>query len=289
MAIQPKEIQVVDNQHDKLEINDDGSTNNRIVDSLSGVWELDPNDAMPVNTRTKHSAPIDALFAASISNFTLSADTTAATPTTVPKSFTATAGHGIVLADEILLLDIAQNRNFYANVTNVAGDDITVDKPLDESYSAVSTLGRIVTTQMAVDGSVTPRIFTARAGSVDLDITRTILTILDATAMDDAKFGGIPALTNGLAFRILNGFKLTMFNFHSNQDIKQFCYDLNYSDKAPAGFYGMASRISFGGEDKHDTVLRIMSADYLQWVVQDDLTGLDSLISSLMGRENLYG
>jgi hypothetical protein len=266
-------------------INSDGSTNNRIVASNGTVWELEKNGAMPVNIQDQTSPPIDDYFLQSISNFTIASDTTVATPTTVPNTFTATAGHGIVATDEILLLDTAQNRSFFATVLNVAVNVITVDRPLDESYAAATTLGRIVTCEMAVDGSVTPQIFSARAGTTELDITRIIITIISSTSMDDSRFGGITALTNGFAFRILNSFKKTIFNFHSNNDIKQFCFDVNYSDKAPAGFYGLTARITFGGQDKHGVVLRIGSDDYLQWIVQDDLTGLDSVKVSLQGHE----
>jgi len=246
---------------------------------------LESNGAVPVNIQDQHSPTVDALFAQAISNFTISADTTAATPTTVPNTFTATAGHGIVATDEIILLDVAQNRSFSSIVTNVATNEITTAKPLDDTYAAATTLGRIVTTNMNVDGSVTPQIFSARAGTVELDITRVIITMIASTSMDDAKFGGIPALTNGFAFRILNGFSKTIFNFQTNQDIKQFCYDVDYSDKAPAGSYGFSARISFAGQDKHGVTLRIGENDYLQWLVQDNLTAMDSVKVSLMGHE----
>jgi len=257
---------------------------------LSAIWTkifnaIESNNAFAVNIQDQHSPTFDDLFAMEISSFTISADTTAATPTTVPNTFTATAGHGIVTTDEIILLDVAQNKSFSSIVTNVSVDEITVAKPLDISYLADSTLGRIVTTNMAVDGSVTPKIFSARAGTTELDTTRVIITMISGTSMDDSKFGGISALTNGFAFRILNGFIKTIFNFQTNQDIKQFCYDVNYSDKAPAGSYGLSARISFAGQDKHGVTLRIGEDDYLQWIVQDDQTGQDSIRVSLMGHE----
>ena len=239
----------------------------------------------PVCVQDQTTPPIDNYFAQEISAFTLAADTTAATPTTVPKTFTATTGHGILALDELLLLDVGQNRSFYCVATAVAGDLITIDRSLDESYISATTLGRIVTTEMAVDGSITPQIFTARAGDVPIDMVRFIITMLDSTSMDSSRFGGGPPLPNGLTFRILNHFKKTIFNFKTNGDIKQFCYDLDYDPRAPAGFYGLASRTTFGGPSKHGVVLRIGADDYLQWVVQDDLTGLETLRISLMGHE----
>jgi len=233
----------------------------------------------------QHSPPIDNLFAEELDSFTLSADTIAATPVTLPNQFVATTGHGIIITDEIFLLDVLKNRSFYAIVIDVAGDAITIDRSLDLSYSAASTLGRIVNTNMAVDGSVTPRIFSARAGIIELDITRVIITMLSSSSMDDSRFGSLVALSNGLSFRLLNSFKKTIFNFKSNQEIKQFCYDVDYSDKAPSGQFGLSARITFAGQDKHGVTLRIGQDDYLQWIIQDNLEGLDALRIALMGHE----
>jgi hypothetical protein len=192
----------------------------------------------------------------------------------------AAVGHGINIDDEILLLDTEANKSFFAEVKNVAVNTITVDRPIDHAFPSATSLGRIVTTQMAVDGSVTPQIFSIRSGAIPTDITRCILTMLDASAMDDGKFGGIPALDRGLVFRIVNAFQKTIFCFKSNGEIKQFCYDVSYSSAAPAGQFGLAARITFAGQDKHGVALQIKDDDVVQWVVQDDLTGLVSLKSS---------
>jgi hypothetical protein len=231
--------------------------------------------------------PLDSLFAQSISNFTISAPTVASGVDAgdLEYTFEATAGHGIVATDEILLLDTAADKSFYAEVLNVAVNTITVDRPIDHLFPTATTLGRIVTTEMAVDGSVTPQIFSLRAGAVPVDSVRFLITMTDDTSMDDSRFGGIAALTRGLVLRIVNSFQKTIFCFKSNQEIKQFCYDVSYSDRAPAGSFGLVARISFGGQSKHGVVLRISDDDVIQWVVQDDLTELTSLKVSVQGHE----
>jgi hypothetical protein len=169
-------------------------------------------------------------------------------------------------------------------VINVATDTITVDRPLDFAFTSASTLGRIVTTEMAVSGSLaSPQIFSIRAGATERDHTRLIVSMLDDTTMDDGRFGGGTALANGLVFRIVNSFQKTIFNWKSNGEMANFCYDVSYSDKAPAGQYGLRARISFGGQDKHGVVLRLGTNDVLQFVVQDDLTGLVSLKAVVQG------
>jgi hypothetical protein len=183
------------------------------------------------------------------------------------------------------LLDQAADKFLLFEVLGVAGDLITIDRPIDHAFPAGTTLGRIVTTNLNVDGSITPQAFSVRAGQNPSDFVRFLITMTDDSAMDDSRFGGLPALTRGLVFRIVNGFQRTIFCFKTNQDIKQFCYDVNYSSRAPSGYFGFSSRITFGGQSKHGVVLRLGAGDVLQWVVQDDLTGLDTLKIAAEGHE----
>jgi hypothetical protein len=243
-----------------------------------------PYFAVIVNRTTP---TVDALFAKSISNFTLAADTSASGLTTLVYDFTASPLHGIAIDDEIILLDPSSDRSLQAVVVDVVGDVITVDRPIDHAFPAASTLGRIVTTNMAVDGSVAPQIFTIRAGIIPRDIVRFILTILSTAnpSMDDGRFGNLAALTNGLVLRIMDGYQETIFNFKTNLEIKQFCFDFSYSDAAPAGQAGAVARMTFAGQDKHGVALRISGNDAIQWIVQDDLTGLDALRVSAQGHQ----
>ena len=258
-------------------------------DYLNGrptTWILpqENNGGVPVNIQDQTTQPVDTLFAQEVTNFTLASDTVASGVVVIQYTFDASPAHGIVAGNEILLIDVVGNRSFFAVVKLVVVNTITVDRPIDHIFPSATSLGRIVTTEMAVVGSLAaPSIFSIRSGSVATDITRTLITMLDSSAMDDGKFGGIGALANGLVFRVVNSFQKTIFCFKSNQDIKQFCYDLNYSDAAPAGQFGLAARLSFAGPAKHGVAIRIHDDDVLQWVVQDDLTDLDSLKISAEG------
>ena len=241
---------------------------------------------LDMNLQDQTTPTVDTYFLQSVSNFTVATDTPVSTVSVLEYDFDATSGHGITAGNEILLLDIAGDRSMYAVVMGVATDTITLDRPLDNSFPAATTLGRIVSREMAVNGAVTPQIFTVRGGALQAhDITRLFITMLDDSAMDDGKFGGISALTRGLVLRIVNGIQVNIFNFKTNSDIKQFCYDLTYSSKAAAGLHGLSARMSFGGNDKHGVVLRLDGLDALQWIVQDDLTALSSLHASAQGHQ----
>lgn len=254
---------------------------------VSIVSPLESNGGIPVNVLDLTTKPLDALFSQSVSNFTLASDTGVSTVTTMVYDFEASGGHGISADDELLLLDPAANRVLQCVALGVAVNTITIDRPIDHVFPAASTLGRIVITNMNVDGSVTEQIFSVRAGAIPTDYVRLLLTATNNSAMDYSLFAGEAALTRGLVFRIVNGFQKTVFNFKTDADIGQFAYDLRYADKAPAGEFGMATRITFGGQDKHGVVLRISGDDVLQWVVQDDLTGLITLRVAGEGHEIL--
>lgn len=253
----------------------------------AAVEDNDGQGCLAVCVQDQVTETIDSLFNQSVSDFTISADTTASTETTLNYTFTATGGHGIAIGNEILLLDTVGDKALQAVVINVVTNTITIDRPIDHVYPSASTLGRIVTSNMNVVGSLaSPQIFTFRAGTDAVDVTRLLLTMIGGSStMDDGKFGNITALTNGLVLRIYNGLHKTIFNFKTNSEIKQFCYDVQYSENAPAGDSGLVARITFGGSDKHGVVLRVSGTDVIQWVVQDDLTGLSSIKGSVQGHK----
>jgi hypothetical protein len=247
---------------------------------------VEQNGGLCVNVQDQTSEPVDSFFNQSVSNFTLAEDTGKSTVDTLVYTFTATSGHGISIGNELLLLDVAADRSFQCEAVDVVGDVITVDRPIDHIFTASGTLGRIVTSEMAVVGSLaSPQIFTFRAGVNPVDVTRLLLTGLDDSSMDFSKFLGIPALTNGLVLRVCNGFQKTIFNFKTNRDIAQFCYDVNLEARAPSGQFGFSARITFGGQDKHGVVIRLSGTSVLQWVVQDDLSGLISFAGSVQGHQ----
>ena len=60
---------------------------------------------------------------------------------------------------------------------------------------------------------------------------------------------------------------------------------MNYTDKAPAGFFGLNSEIVFAGQGNRGVVIRISGSDVLQFIVQDDLTALDTLRAICVGHQ----
>ena len=188
---------------------------------------------------------------------------------------TLTAGHSIVAGDTICLKE--GTRFYQAQALSVAVNDITVDQPLDFAFTT-SASGYRGSADMNVDGSTTPVIFKIEPpDGVKWDIVRFILVLRDATAMDDGKFGGLTALTNGIVIRKINGTWKNIFNAKTNGDFGLRNFDATYIDDTlgPSGEYGFRTRRTFGGQNKNGVVIRLDGEDdSFQLIVQDDLTGL---------------
>ncbi|NIP61649.1 MAG: hypothetical protein GWN01_08580 [Nitrosopumilaceae archaeon] len=203
-------------------------------------------------------------------------------------TFTAEAGHSITAGDIVCFQDsifIMQT-----TVLNVNVNEITIDSPFDYAFKqgAGCAYG---TPNIAVDGSLTPQIFAVSPArlnkGVDWDITRMIVAITDDDPMDDGKFGGIPALTNGITVRVTDSFHYNLFNVKRNADFRLTAYDVSYLDATlgPDGLYSIGVRKSFGGQDKYGVVLRLKSEtkDKFQLIVRDDLSALNEMYVKIQG------
>lgn len=172
-----------------------------------------------------------------------------------------------------------ENNVFYVgNILSVLGNVVTMDTPSDFNFT-VGDIFQCGSKDMNVDGSVTPQIFSLRADpnlDITVDITRVIIHITDNTAMDDEKFGGINALTRGVVLRRVDGNNQNLFNVKTNGEFGELAFDKSYDDKAPAGFFGYSSRLTFAGANKIGVAIRLGPNDDLQLIVQDDLTALNT-------------
>ena len=93
------------------------------------------------------------------------------------------------------------------------------------------------------------------------------------------KFGDLAKLTRGLAVRRKDGNIVNYFNIKDNSEIAGIMYDWTPSiaSNPGQGVDGFYSRLTFAGQDKIGVVVRLGAGEDLQFVVQDDLTGLLSL------------
>jgi len=171
------------------------------------------------------------------------------------------------------------------DVDSLGGNEYTIelDTPLDFPYTT-SANGCLSIVNMAVDGSVTPVIFSLSPQGLDdnvsWDITRVLIVMsglgigAQNLAPDDSDFGVTEVLTNGVVLRSINGITKNIFNVKRNGELRLRAYDVTYTEKSKAGLYSVGVRRSFSGQDKNGVTIRLDAAtnDALQIIIQDDLT-----------------
>lgn len=169
---------------------------------------------------------------------------------------------------------------FGEQMGSVIGNTVTLDTPLDNNFSSVTSQVLRFSRELAVDGSITTQVFQigpiGEAQNVELDITRIMGYLQDGSSMDDSLFGGLPALSNGVVFRKNNGVFQNFWNAKSNGDLALLTFDFSYTSRAPSGSFGARFRNSYAGQEKHGVTIRLEPGDILEILIQDDLSGLES-------------
>lgn len=197
-----------------------------------------------------------------------------------------TTGIVPVIANTICLKEsLAFYQGRPITVTLIAGNQYTIelDTPLDFAFTTSSGCA-LTDTNLAVDGSVTPIIFSISPANLTAgtswDITRLILLFggqgigVTNENPDDSDFGVASAITKGIVLRSVNGITKNIFNAKTNGDFRARAYDVAYIDASKAGLYSVGIRRSFSGVDKNGVTIRLDSdtSDTFELIVQDDLT-----------------
>jgi len=195
-------------------------------------------------------------------------------------TLTVADGTNFVAEQYLTVYNEAGGRWYQGRILSVATNVITVDTPSDFAYQIGDSVSA-GSTNLNVDGSVTPQHFTIRAPDPGIpivgDITRIILIMETDLISEWNKFGDQTALTNGLVLRKTDGTYQNIFNAKSNSELAAVMYDLDFLDAARFGVYGVKGRLSFGGQNKIGVVIRLEAGEDLELIVQDDLTGLTRL------------
>ena len=233
---------------------------------------IESNGAVPINIQDQTSRALDLKFLLSQGQDTLSVQADPEDTT-----ITLTDSTGFVDGNVIGIFCPCGDFFFGTQIGAPSGNIVTLDTPIDVIYEVGSNVIR-ATDNMAVDGSLTTQVFqigpVGATAETEVDITRLMGYLEDATAMDEAKFGGITALTNGIVLRVNDTVITNIWNIKSNGDFGLICFDTEYTTKAPAGVFGFRFRNTYAGQDKHGVTIRLYPGDKLELLVQDDLTDL---------------
>jgi len=216
------------------------------------------------------------------------ADTTSVISVMDEYTVTLTSATGFVIRQHFRIISSNADRFYFGTILDINGNVITLDTPIDFAYPAGSeATGSDI--NMNVNGSVTPVVFALRTGSPSIpsvtEITRMIITCITDSAVDLNKFGDLAPLARGIFFRRVDGIKQNILNYKTNADIANVSFDFNiYAATNPSqGIDGFVTRLTFGGQNKIGTVLRIGQDENLEMIIQDDLTGLIGLRVILEG------
>ena len=257
-------------------------------DEVNEVYRNVPVDEigqLAVNVHDQTTRAFDFYFGRLDNATTLAAQ---ADPEDLTLTVTATTG----FTDGKSAAVFAEVDDFYIGkqIGAPVGNVISLDTPVDIVLPNGSAIAA-VTTNMAVDGSVTTQIFqigpTGPGSTAVTEVTRIMGHLLDSTAMDDGKFGGITALTKGIVLRKNDGVISNLWNAKTNADLALICYNFNYSEKAPGGQFGANFRNTYAGQGAHGVVLELLPGEYLEVLIQDDLTGLDEFTMMAQGHFRL--
>ena len=191
---------------------------------------------------------------------------------------------GSEVGEHLTIYSNINNRVSFYDIVAINTNTITVDSPIDFDYESGSFI-QFSNHNLAVDGSATPRIFgvrnpTAQDVDLEVDFTRMILSMKLSSAGTYDKFGNITSLTNGLVCRFVDGYNQNIFNVKNNQEIDNLMYDFKFisaTGNAPDGLSGRFTISNLG------VVIRLRPFEDLQFIIQDDLTGIDSFEILLEG------
>lgn len=255
-----------------------GNFRKTIVDLLSSVIETSSRGgvSLAVTLQDQTTGVLNLPFLKLVATPTLATDTVVGEST-----FTLSGGHGLTAGNVGNIIELADDRNgshfLQATITDVTADVVTIDCFVNRVYPAANTVIAVSTSEMNVNGAVTPQVFSvAPLPFQSGDITRLILQIVDENDMDFSTFGGNGLLPKGLLLRINNGDGTyrNLYNWKSNGDIINVCFDHAFQENNGQTVRGFIARLTWAGQNKHGVAIRLDGAlgEQLELVVQDDLT-----------------
>lgn len=182
------------------------------------------------------------------------------------------------------------------HVYTTSGAILTLDQSINVTYP-VGTEVKVFTSNLALDGSaarIVSKVYPVP--SLDFDIAELRVNMVCSTEPDDSKFCDIAALNRGVALRFYNGetgLYQNLGNAKTNGALALFCHDMAYTDKSGGGAYGVraACKIRYNagvtirlrGQSGGGNAYTPLGRDELHFILQDDLTGLNSVHAILIG------
>ncbi len=231
--------------------------------------------ALAIYDADVHSIPFNEFF----HEHTGVNDTLAAIVTAGDTSITVTNGALFSVGDKVQIEDGIVETTF-PTITVIVGDVLTLDRPLDNDFSIGNSVEVVGHNMNAVGTLATPISFKLIPDAdQSWHVIGFSLSMVHSTVGDDSMFGNKTALQNGVVFRAYNGTTgryRTFTLWKKNADIRLDTGVVVYSDKEGGGKYGTTAlgqiKIRSGAVPK----ISGASGDYVEILIQDDLSSLTS-------------
>ena len=231
--------------------------------------------AMDVHVADSHNKTINEFF------YNITATTTTLSSNADAQDRVITVANPAIFAagDHLDLANGTIEESTHPIIISISVNDITLDRPLDSSFVIGDTVTKLIS-NMAVNGSVTPVSFKLSPHIGEhWHILRFLSSFTHSSAADDSTFGDLSALTNGVLLRKYDAASdeyYTYTNWKNNADMVLDMYDVDYGTKAGGGLFSTRSRFSIKSATEAVPKIDQTAGDYLEILIQDDLTGLNS-------------
>lgn len=205
---------------------------------------------------------------------------------------TLTSATGFAVGDTIHIQD-GVTEIVHPKITALVGTLVTLDRPIDNNYVIGDTITKAIIS-MDVSGTLaSPQSFKTFPASTDIWHIETItIELTHSTAGDNGLFGNLTALTNGVVLRIYNattGLYTTLANWKTNSDIVVDIGNITYSARSGGGgSYGTNSIGNFKSNTGSVVFVDGTVGDYMEILIQDDLSTLDSFRIKVQGHIEGY-
>jgi len=231
------------------------------------------SDAVNVHDADVHQVPVNELFHrhTGIQTTLLAGTLVGATGLIVTSAVGFSIGDDLQIQNGVI-------ETTHPRITGILGLQITLDRPLDYAFSIGDSV-EVVDTNMAVVGTLAaPVSFKFSPNDVERwHVVSFIIGMVLISAADDSTFGDIAPLLNGCVLRGYNATAdqySTFTNWKTNSDIKMDMYDVPYTDKAGPGLFGLNGNGQIKLRTGATPQLDGTAGDFLELLIQDDLTGL---------------
>lgn len=269
-------VEVVDSNNLNLDLTAQSNVPVAIKDATGKELALTNDIRVPVEVEYSRAETVDLYLYRTDATPVISVDTNIDDTT-----INVVSSVGVVVGETITIYE--GPFIFQSIVTAITATTISFASGLDFAFTTAAEV-ETGPFNMAVDGSVTNQIFAIKAPIGQIVHLHTIsASMLDSSAMDDALFGGRPALTNGIIYRLIDGFIKQLTIITNNAGFFQYGFDVEYSTKAPAGQYGYKVRRLIPAINGAMIELNGNNDGEFQLIVRDDLTGLNEFVSVAHG------